>query len=187
MLSPDTRVLDVGYSNKEYSDTDNFIEKHYPYPHMLTALGIDEPTKFRQRYPYVKVVKYDGTNFPFDDKSFDICWSNAVIEHVGNRNHQLLFVKEIKRVAKMAFITTPNKHFPIEAHTRTPLLHFLPKPSFDRYLRMVGKNWATGNYMNLLSLKDIKSILNDANITEFKIIKNEFLVFTLTFIIVFKT
>jgi len=32
------RVLDVGYSEKEYSSTDNFIEKHYPFPENLTAL-----------------------------------------------------------------------------------------------------------------------------------------------------
>jgi hypothetical protein len=35
------RVLDVGFTSIEYSNTDNFIEKHYPYPEMLTALGID--------------------------------------------------------------------------------------------------------------------------------------------------
>jgi hypothetical protein len=43
---PATKVLDAGYSDEEYSMTDNFIEKHYPYPEMLTALGIDEPERF---------------------------------------------------------------------------------------------------------------------------------------------
>jgi len=30
------RVLDVGFSENEYSVTDNYIEKHYPYPKKLT-------------------------------------------------------------------------------------------------------------------------------------------------------
>lgn len=87
-----TRVLDIGFSDKEYSPFDNYIEKHYPYPGMLTALGIDEPINFRKQYPKVNVKKYDGNLFPFEDKTFDVCWSNAVIEHVGNKKKQLNFI-----------------------------------------------------------------------------------------------
>jgi len=181
---PDLKVLDVGYCDQENVETDNFIEKHYPYPHMLTALGTEAPTIFRQTYPDVNCVHYDGTTFPFRDASFDVCWSNAVIEHVGDRAAQLRFLAETKRVAKRAFITTPNKFFPIEVHTRTPLLHLLPKPVFDRYLKMIGKAWATGEYMNLLSLSDLKRLLRQAGITDFKILKNRLLGFTLDFVVV---
>ncbi len=41
------RVLDVGFSDLEYSKNDNFIEKNYPHPAMLTALGVEEPVHFR--------------------------------------------------------------------------------------------------------------------------------------------
>lgn len=182
--SPDLTVLDVGYSNQENSEADNFIEKHYPYPQMLTALGTEAPSEFRLRYPEVKCVHYDGATFPFKDKSFDVCWSNAVIEHVGNRNEQLRFLKEIKRVARRAFITTPNRFFPIEVHTRTPFLHLLPKPFFDRYLKIVGKGWATGGYMNLLSLRELRRLLNEANITDFAVIKNRLMGFAVDFVVI---
>lgn len=182
--SPDLTVLDVGYSNRENFEADNFIEKHYPYPQMLTALGTEAPSEFKLRYPAVKCVHYDGVTFPFKDQSFDVCWSNAVIEHVGNRNEQLRFLKEIKRVARRAFISTPNRFFPIEVHTRTPLLHLLPKPLFDRYLKIVGQGWATGGYMNLLSLRELKCLLSEANITDFAVIKNRLLGFAVDFVVI---
>ena len=179
------RILDVGFSNKEYSPNDNFIEKNYQYPEMLTALGIEPSDEFSERYPAVCVIQYGGEEFPFADNEFDICWSNAVIEHVGDESKQLNFLKEIRRVGRRAFVTTPNKYFPIEPHTRTPLLHFLPKPVFDFYLRLIGKKWATGDYMKLLSVGDMEKLLKSAGITDYKIIKNRLFGFTLDFVVIF--
>jgi len=180
------RVLDVGYSAFEHSNTDNFIEKNYPYPEQLTALGIDEPAEFALRYPGVKVVQYDGVDFPFEDGSFDVCWSNAVVEHVGNRDRQIKFLREIARVAKTAFITTPNRFFPIEVHTRTPFLHYLPNSLFHSYLRLIGKSWAAGDYMELLSLSDIKCLAREAELGSLRIVKNRLMGFTLDFVMLFQ-
>ena len=180
-----TSILDVGFNNVEYSDIDNYLEKVYPYPEKITALGITDPTPFQERYPKVKAICYDGDYFPFEAGSFDIVWSNAVMEHVGDWNKQLLFLKEIKRVGRTAFITTPNRFFPIEIHTRTILLHFLPQRIFYSYLRMVGKKWATENYMNLLSKQEIIKLLREAGITQYKIVENKLFLFTLDFVITF--
>jgi SAM-dependent methyltransferase len=160
LLNPDltTTVLDVGYCENEYRKTDNFLEKNYPFPHNITALGIAVPKKFLERYPQVRAITYDGKKFPFSNKEFDICWSNAVIEHVGDKNAQIDFLKEVQRIAKSFFITTPNRLFPIEVHTRIPFLHFLPKTYFDKILTFIGKKWAAGNYMNLLSFKELKLV-----------------------------
>lgn len=181
----ETTVLDCGFTNKECSNTDNFIEKNYLYPEKITALGTEDPVDFIARYPQIKTIVYDGKIFPFPDHSFDVCWSNAVIEHVGEKERQILFIKEIKRVAKVAFITTPNRFFPVEVHTRIPLLHYLPKKVFDFCLRLLGQGWASGDYMYLLSLGEVRKILDAAGITEYKILKNKLLFFTLDFIIIF--
>ncbi len=182
----ETTILDCGFTDKEFSDTDNFLEKNYPYPDQITALSIDESKEFTFRYPHIKNIVYDGKIFPFPDQSFDICWSNAVLEHVGNQERQILFLNEIKRVAKVAFITTPNKYFPVEVHTRVPLLHFLPKKVFDRYLNLTGKAWASGDYMYLLSLRDLHRRLNAAGIYQYTIIKNRLLFFVLDFVVIFE-
>jgi Methyltransferase domain len=180
-------VLDVGFSEDEYSSTDNYIEKNYPYPENLTALGIDVANNFKAKYPKVTPVHYDGNAFPFENKSFDICWSNAVIEHVGDRDKQLFFLKEIKRVAQKAFITTPNRYFPVEVHTQTPLLHYFPKVVFDKYLSLVGKGWAAGDYMYLLSIYEMELLLRDSGISNYRIFKNKLLGFTLDFVVIFET
>jgi len=181
-----TKILDIGFSDKEYSETDNFLEKHYPYRAQITALGIDEPKEFTKRYQDVRAVQYDGKKFPFQNKVFDIAWSNAVLEHVGSTADQVLFLQEIARVASAAFITTPNRHFPIEVHTRIPLLHWLPKNFFDRILHILGKSWATGSYMNLLSEREIRGLLKKAGIANYKILRNRLLFFTLDFVIVIR-
>jgi len=185
---PGQRVLDVGFSDREYSATDNFLEKHYPYRSQITALGVDAPSEFPERYPEVNVVQYDGSTFPFADREFDIAWSNAVIEHVGRhegrREAQVLFLREIARVARAAFVTTPNKWFPVEVHTRTPLLHWLPKSWFDRYLKLRGIDWATGDYMDLLSLGELRGLLRDAGIANYRIVRNRLLGLTLDFVVI---
>jgi SAM-dependent methyltransferase len=178
------RVLDVGVTDKEFTPSDNYLEKHYPYPNMITALAVDEPQRFREKYPAVKALAYDGKRIPFADGSFDVCWSNAVIEHVGDRPQQLAFLKELIRSSKSVFFTTPNRYFPIEMHTRTPLLHLLPKKVFDAYLRMVGKEWATGDYMHLLGWRDIRDLLRAVGVTNWFIHRNKVLGFTLDFVVV---
>jgi SAM-dependent methyltransferase len=184
---PEEKILDIGFSEEEYSATDNFLEKNYPYLDQVTALGVDEAKNFKKSYPHVNTVIYDGKRFPFSDNTFDICWSNAVIEHVGDKERQVLFLKEIYRVGKKVFITTPNRFFPVEIHTRVPALHwFLPKKWFDTFLILIKKKWATGDYMNLLSLNELKCLLHEAGINNYKIVKNRLLFFTLDFVIIWE-
>lgn len=178
-------ILDVGVNTEEYSEADNYLERYYPYPQNITAVGIEDMTSFEKRYPQVKTIQGTGLNLTFPDNSFDICYSNAVIEHVGDINKQLQFLSELYRVGRRGYLTTPNRFFPIEIHTRIPLLHlFLSKKSFDAFLTRIGKAWAAGEYMHLLSEKELRSILQKANITNYTFIKNRFLGFPMTFTII---
>lgn len=185
--SPDSsaRILDVGASEDEYRPAANIIEKKYPFPQKITALGIEKYIGFRKRYPMVRAVNYTGGKFPFSDDEFDIVWCNAVLEHVGDRAMQRQFFEEIARVGKKAFVTTPNRYFPFELHTKIFLLHYLPKKYFDKILKLCGKSWAAGDYMHLLSLSEIRGILKDCGITQYKIARNRILGFTVDFIITF--
>ncbi|MBP9751717.1 MAG: class I SAM-dependent methyltransferase [Candidatus Moranbacteria bacterium] len=183
----DETILDVGANVTEYSETDNFLERHYEHPERITVLGVGDITPIKERYPSVTVVSGDGRILPFPDHSFDIAYSNAVIEHVGSRDDQLRFLRELFRVGKRGYLTTPNRHFPIEVHTRIPLLHLLlPKPLFDRFLRLIGKEWAAGDYMNLLSEGDLRAMLAEAGIHDATVIRNRFLGFTMTFTVMWK-
>jgi ubiquinone/menaquinone biosynthesis C-methylase UbiE len=179
--TPSDKILEVGIANIEYSSDDNFLVKHYSYTKNITALGIGDLSKFKKSYRDVVAIRYDGKVFPFKDSSFDIAHSNAVIEHVGPFEAQEFFLKEIVRVSKKGMITTPNKHFPIEIHTRIPFLHWLGKEKFDYCLKALGKNWATGQYMYLLSLKDLERLAKKVNMKNYRIIRNRYLFCTFTF------
>lgn len=175
-------IIDVGVNDQEYSENDNYLEKNYPYPERITAISHQSLDHFSARYPKVTAVIGDGLKLPFPDRNFDIVFSNAVIEHVGCRDSQLTFMRELKRIAGRGYITTPNRHFPVEVHTRIPLLHLLlPKRLFDRFLTLIGKGWAAGDYMNLLSRRDIEALLAAASITNYRITSNRIAGIPLTY------
>jgi ubiquinone/menaquinone biosynthesis C-methylase UbiE len=183
----DATILDVGVNTQEYSATDNFLEKQYPYPENITAVATSNLESFKLHYPLIHNIQADGRSLPFEDNSFDVSYSNAVIEHVGNKDDQVHFLRELFRVSHQAFMTTPNRLFPIEIHTRLPFLHLiLSRKNFHKFLSYIGKGWATGDYMHLLSEKELRAILQKANIVKYTLIKNRFFFFTMTFTIIWK-
>ena len=62
-----------------------------------------------------------------DNNLFDIVHSSATIEHVGSLEDQLTFVSECFIIKKRVYLTTPNRNYPIDFHTKLPLIHLLPK------------------------------------------------------------
>ena len=72
-------------------------------------------------------VAGDGRALPFRDGSFDIVFSNSVIEHVGDAISQERFAREVVRVGRAYWVQTPNRWFPVEQHLLTPIVHWLPK------------------------------------------------------------
>lgn len=168
--SKDSTILDVGVADKEYSPFDNYFEKRYPYPDRITALSIHPLEEFSKRYRSIKAISYSGGEFPFEDKQFSLVVSNAVIEHVGGFRAQVLFIKELQRVGNQFFFTTPAKEFPIEIHTNLPFIHWLSEKKFDKVLKWLRKGWCSGDYMNLLTKKQIKYCMNVAEIQKFQIL-----------------
>ena len=63
----------------------------------------------------------------YGDGSFDVVFSNSVIEHLGpGFAGQQQMANEIMRVGKRYFVQTPNRYFPLEPHFLTPGFQFLP-------------------------------------------------------------
>jgi SAM-dependent methyltransferase len=178
------KILDIGFTDNDYSEEANYLEKHYPYRENITALGIDNSGNFNLMFPEVTTVIYDGNRFPFADHSFEIGWSNAVVEHVGNREKQVLFVKEMLRTCRIVFFTTPDRFFPFDLHTQFPAVHWLPKKYSDRIFRFFGKGWAAGDYMNLLSKKQLISVCKEAGAKSIILKRNRLLGFSMDFSVI---
>jgi SAM-dependent methyltransferase len=150
-----TTVVDVGADEVGFGGaggqggcvTHNFFEELYAWPERITAVGLHDGAGFRERYPQITYVQGDGCALPFADRAFDLYFSNAVIEHVGGHDRQAAFVREALRVAGRVFLTTPNRWFPIEIHTRLPLVHWLPESTAKRAYDLARKPWAKENYL----------------------------------------
>ena len=157
--TPETSVLDVGVSADQHRPETNFFEKMYPHPARLTATGMEDASFLERERPGVTFVLADGRTLPFPDHSFDLVVSFAVLEHVGSRANQRRFIEELCRVGKRVFVTTPNRWFPVEFHTLSPFLHWLPAPTFRRILRSLGRDfYASEDQLNLLSAHEMREL-----------------------------
>jgi len=178
-------VLDAGVSWGTNSDTatENFFLKHFRYdPKYYTGLGVQDLTGLRERHPGKTFITYPGGRFPFADQQFDWVFSNAVIEHVGDEQAQLMFLNEMLRVGKNVFFTTPNKFFPIETHTSLPLIHWYD-PLFYWFCRKTNRYVRREN-LNLLSFGRLRKIVNASQAKRTGFRKNRLFGWPMTFTVV---
>ena len=154
--TPHTTVVDIGVTpDRELADS-NYFEFMYPYPNQLTATSIEDAAFLETLRPGLRFVRTDGTTLPFDDRQFDVAFSSAVLEHVGEGDAQRAFIAEMCRVSNSFYLTTPNRWFPIEVHTFLPLLHWMPRSAHRRVLRMLGKPfWSEPKNLHLVSAAEL--------------------------------
>ncbi len=94
-----------------------------------------EASRFGASGVVQRQVVGDGCSLPFPDGSFDIVFSNSVIEHVGTWERQLRFAAECRRVGRAFWIQTPAMEFFIEPHLIAPFIHWLPRAWQRRLIR----------------------------------------------------
>ena len=115
-ITSETRVLDVGGTPS--------IWALLPVTPRVTFLNMPQAAGAWSGFDFVFA---SGCEMPFADQSFDIVFSNSVIEHVGDRDQQRRFADEVRRVGRRYYVQTPNRRFPIEPHLLTPFVHWLPR------------------------------------------------------------
>jgi methyltransferase family protein len=151
-------ILDVGVSDV-VNDAANMLERKYPHPERITALGLGDGRDFCAAFPSISYRRIaPDQRLPFADKSFAIATSNAVLEHVGSRRSQDRFVAELMRVAHRVFVSVPHRYFPIEHHTAIPLLHYWDG-TFAAACRWLNKSeWAEERNLILMSRARLASL-----------------------------
>lgn len=77
--------------------------------------------------------------------TFDLAFSNSVIEHVGGHWRRLRYAELVRRSAPSYWVQTPYRYFPIEPHFLVPGLQFLP---IGAQARVVSR-WPVGNYSSI--------------------------------------
>tara|TARA_B100000886_G_scaffold340550_1_gene311138 strand:+ start:4517 stop:5209 length:693 start_codon:yes stop_codon:yes gene_type:complete len=180
-------VLDVGTTDIVNNHENIFIQK-YPYKEKITCLSNQKLIEIENKFPQIKTQLGDGRKMNFNDDYFDVVHSNATLEHVGNNNSQLQFINECYRVSKkFVFIQTPNRFFPLDFHTKLPLIHFLPGPIHRFLLKIFGLSFYSDiNNLNLVSKKKLLEFLTKLNIKNFNIIEHKLLGFVSNLILIIR-
>lgn len=166
-------VLDVGVTVDKTALASNYFEKNYPVKSKIIALSNQDASFLEDVYPGLKFKQGDARKLPFSDKSIDVVFSSAVIEHIGTFENQKKMIAECYRVAKQGvFITTPNRWFPIEVHTLFPFIHWLPKIMHRTILKLFGlKFYASEENLNLMDSSLLTRICQELGIDNFSIKK----------------
>lgn len=156
-----SEIVDIGTTSNEILADSNLFVKLYPYKKKLTLATIENMNQLRKLYQNIKIVKiFPNRKLPFKNKQFGIGTSWATLEHVGTESEQRFFLKEIDRVSRKVYITTPYKYCIYEPHTELFFLHWLPNVWFRKILKLLGKHfWANEKNLRSLSISDVKKIL----------------------------
>lgn len=115
-------ILDVGGTEDFWKDKSLTNKKNIT----ITLLNLEAgPVSINN----LQSIAGDATDLSgFEDQSFDLVFSNSVIEHLYTYENQIKMASEIRRVGKKYFVQTPNKLFFIEPHYALPFFQFLPHP-----------------------------------------------------------
>ena len=160
-VTADDKILDVGGNEETWFRSG--LEA------CVTILNIALGER-RQQFKY---IEGDGCDMHMvQDRSFDVVFSNSVIEHVGHER-QGAFAKEIRRVGSRYWVQTPYKHFPIEPHFLFPFFQYLPQ-ELKEY---VGLRWRYSHLkahgediiselsrLRLLSKTDMRALFPEAEL-----------------------
>lgn len=149
---PSNRLLDVG-------GYPGFWTLH-PHPiKRIDTLNVHEvpwETNTDASAHNIRTLVGDGCALSMSDDSYEIGYSNSVIEHVGTWERQQQFASELRRVAKKLWVQTPAYECPIEPHYMAPFIHYLPRSFQKKTLR-----WCTvWGWIEHPSRAEIDSVVN---------------------------
>jgi hypothetical protein len=135
-LSRPLRILDVGGTEVFWSTMGLVGERDIE----IVTLNIDVPAP--SGGANLTALQGDARDLSeFGDRSFDVVFSNSLIEHVGGIDDQRRAAQEMQRVGKAYFVQTPNRHFPLEPHFVFPFFQYLPMSARVYLLTHLSLGW----------------------------------------------
>jgi hypothetical protein len=151
------RILDVGGLPRSWQGV--------PIKSQITILNIEPINEYELLFLQSNqtTVVGDGTQLPYADQSFDLVYSNSVIEHLGTWEKQQAFAAEAVRVGRGYWIQTPAKEFPVEPHYFGLFVHWFSKPIQKRLLR----NWTLWGWLGRPTENVLDAVLAELRLLSF--------------------
>ncbi|OGN01237.1 MAG: hypothetical protein A3B91_03175 [Candidatus Yanofskybacteria bacterium RIFCSPHIGHO2_02_FULL_41_29] len=124
-----------------------------------------------QKYKNIKAefIQGYGEKIPLPDRSFDLAYTQSVLEHVTDIQKVISEAYRVLRPGGVIYIETPNYLWPVEQHYKTFFPPLLLKPLARLYLRLRKKNPDGINTLNYVTPINIRRYLKKAgfiNITD---------------------
>lgn len=178
ILNPtkEMKILDLGSEINPDGDKNLQLIDGYKWKNNISALNIssDMISRIKEYYPEIDGRVGDACDLPWGDKHFDIVYSNAVIEHIGDFERQKKMAAEVMRVGKSWFVTTPNRWFPFEFHMRLPLVTWIPGNGYLWVGKIVSYNHVREKYtylnngcsLRLMSYSELKKCFPGSRIVK---------------------
>jgi hypothetical protein len=155
-------ILDVGgdyhYWVQNHLDTGG-LSARIVLLNLRSSLPADADRRFSE-------IIGDARQIPFQDKKFDVVFSNSVIEHLLPGDQRLMS-KEVARVGCHYFIQTPYRYFPLDPHTYIPFFPVLPLWAKAALIRCFPIYWHQKQGSWEKSLKEAQNI-NMLSLSMFK-------------------
>jgi Methyltransferase domain len=156
-------ILDLGGRAQFWDDV--------PFVLNLTILNLPGSVETCQSKHNIRYLEGDACHVDvIEYRSFDIAFSNSVIEHVGPANRQADLAREVRRLGGSYWVQTPSKWFPVEAHNGMPFWWFYParvrRYFIDRWRRILpGNPWTQMiEETTVLSRGDLKHLFPEATV-----------------------
>lgn len=161
-LDQQTRVLDLGGA-----------EYYWPWLKVRPRVTVANFEERDLKKLDLDWVRADGRKLPFQDGTFDVVYCNSVLEHLPDEVSRSAMAREVARVGRGYSVQTPNRWFPVDAHTLTPVFHFLPK----RWQSRLARNFTLWGWLqrpkpdeargfveniHLLTTRDLQRLFPDA-------------------------
>ena len=163
--------LDVGTTEENELESSNYFVKNFHKIKIKNSIS-DQEIKNNNFNKFLrKSITSEFLETEIENYKSDLVISSATIEHVGSYENQKKMLENIiKLTNKYFFITTPNRFFPIDFHTKLPIIHMLPKKIHRKILRFINlKEYAKEENLNLLDENTVNKLINTQQNATFKI------------------
>ena len=163
--------LDIGTTEENELESSNYFVKNFDKIKIKNSISDQEIKKDNFNKFLRKSITSEFSETEILNYKSDLVISSATIEHVGSYENQIKMLENIiKLTNKYFFITTPNRFFPIDFHTKLPVIHMLPKKIHRKILRLINLNeYAEEENLNLLDENTVNKLINSQQNVSFEI------------------
>ena len=163
--------LDIGTTEENELESSNYFVKNFDKIKIKNSISDQEIKNDNFNKFLRKSITSEFSETEILNYKSDLVISSATIEHVGSYENQIKMLENIiKLTNKYFFITTPNRFFPIDFHTKLPVIHMLPKKIHRKILRLINLNeYAEEENLNLLDENTVNKLINRQQNVSFEI------------------